>query len=104
MSKKKFFSGNEKQGSFLKLEPVRVDNKSFDFPCLNDYCPGRNGCRANGIAWKIDETAYTTFCHLCGQNMHFSKEEFRIKKEQITSESKKKDNESNIDEILRLAV
>ncbi len=59
---------------------------TFDFPCINDYCTGKNGTRIMGIAWKEKET-YDTFCYQCGQEYKLTKEEFSVNKEKFRKES-----------------
>ena len=90
-----------RESALAKTEELHIDiNKSFDFPCVNDYCSGRNGKRVNASAWKTDdENGYETFCHMCGQNSKFSKEDFKTKKDEIVCETKNKnpalDQENN---------
>lgn len=86
---KKRLNIQDKHLAASKTEESSADiDISFDFPCVNDYCSARNGKRVDGWAWKTEiENVYETFCCMCGQGSRFSKEEFKIKKEEVNNET-----------------
>lgn len=68
-----------------KLAEDGANGFTFDYPCINDYCPSKNGTRAIGIAWKAKNTV-GTFCYECGCENILTKEEFKVNDDKIKKE------------------
>lgn len=67
------------------LEEESNNNFTFDFPCINDYCSGKNGIRINAAAWK-EKDSYGVFCHHCGNEETLTKEDFKVNSEKFRLE------------------
>ena len=67
-------------------------NEGFDFPCVNDYCPTKfsGEDREVATAWQNKKMGYSVFCIVCGEDHHFTQEEFRIRKKQMKKEASAK--------------
>ena len=73
--------------------------QSFDFVCINDYCPGRGDERILATAWKNKKNKYGFFCHVCGNEATMTKKEFKITREKLSREQAHRNMEKEKKEI-----
>lgn len=85
MSKKSRRGSEEKFNNSEQLQDNLGYDSIFDFPCINDYCSGKNGTRAMGIAWK-GKRSYKSFCYHCGYENDLTKEEFKASSDKLKQE------------------